>query len=134
MYNTPDLQVEHAADDRWVSIRWVIGAAAAIERKLMRDAACVTTVTHAFIDHFHRKYRIPKERLTFLPNGADTATLRPLPPDENLAQRLGVAGKKAFTYAGTMAAYQGLEVPHRRGGTRATSERSCDPDDRHGSG
>ena len=110
VYNTPDLQVEHAADDRWISVRWLIRAAATIERKLMRDAACVTTVTHAFIDHFHRKYRIPKERLTFLPNGADTATLRPLPPDEDLAQRLGVAGKKAFTYAGTMAAYQGLEV------------------------
>ena len=110
VYNTPDLQVEHAADDRWISIRWLIHAAAAIERKLMRDAACVTTVTHAFIDHFHRKYRVPKERLTFLPNGADTDVLRPLPADQHFAQRLGVAGKKVFTYAGTMAGYQGLEV------------------------
>ena len=110
VYNTPDLQVEHAADDRWISVQWLIRAAAGIERKLMRDAACVTTVTHAFIDHFHRKYRIPRERLTFLPNGADTATLRPLPPDEDLAKRLGVAGKSVFTYAGTMAPYQGLDV------------------------
>ena len=76
----------------------------------MRDAACVTTVTHAFIEHFHRKYRVPRERLTFLPNGADTDALTPLPPDQGLAQRLGVAGKKVFTYAGTMAGYQGLEV------------------------
>ena len=76
----------------------------------MRDAACVTTVTHAFIEHFHRQYGVPRERLTFLPNGADTERLRPLPPDEALADRLGVAGKKVFTYAGTMANYQGLEV------------------------
>ena len=110
VYNTPDLQVEHAADDGWVTIRWFIRAAAALESKLMRDAACVTTVTHAFIDHFHQKYRVPKERLTFLPNGADTDTLRPLPADDGFAQRLGVAGKRVFTYAGTMAGYQGLEV------------------------
>ena len=110
VYNTPDLQVEHAADDGWVTIRWLIRAAAALESKLMRDAVCVTTVTHAFIEHFHQKYRIPRERLTFLPNGADTDTLRPLPADEAFAKRLGVEGKRVFTYAGTMAGYQGLEV------------------------
>ena len=53
---------------------------------------------------------MPLGRLTFLPNGADTDTLRPLPPDEAFAERLGVAGRKVFTYAGTMANYQGLEV------------------------
>jgi glycosyltransferase involved in cell wall biosynthesis len=110
VYNTPDLQVEHAADDAWITLRWLIRAAAWMESKLMRDAACVTTVTHAFIEHFHRQYGVPRERLTFLPNGADTNTLRPLPPDVAFADRLGVAGKKVFTYAGTMANYQGLEV------------------------
>ncbi len=110
VYNTPDLQVEHAADDAWITLRWLIRAAAWMESKLMRDAACVTTVTHAFIEHFHRRYGVPRERLTFLPNGADTDTLRPLSPDEAFANRLGVAGKKVFTYAGTMANYQGLEV------------------------
>jgi len=110
VYNTPDLQVEHAANDGWITFRWLTRAAALLESKLMRDAACVTTVTHAFIEHFHCQYGIPRERLTFLPNGADTETLKPLPPHQALAERLGVAGKKAFTYAGTMANYQGLEV------------------------
>jgi colanic acid biosynthesis glycosyl transferase WcaI len=110
VYNTPDLQVEHAGDDAWVTLRWLIRAAASMESKLMHDAACVTTVTHAFIDHFHHQYGIPRERLTFLPNGADTDTLKPLPPDRVFADRLGVAGRKVFTYAGTMANYQGLEV------------------------
>ncbi len=110
VYNTPDLQVEHASDDAWVSLGWLIRAAAAIESRMMRDAVCVTTVTHAFIEHFHRNYGVPYERLTFLPNGADTERLRPLPPDEVFAERLGVTGKKVFTYAGTMANYQGLEV------------------------
>jgi colanic acid biosynthesis glycosyl transferase WcaI len=110
VYNTPDLQVEHAADDAWIALRWLIRAAAWMESKLMHDAACVTTVTHAFIEHFHRQYGVPRKRLTLLPNGADTKTLRPFPPDEAFADRLGVAGKKVFTYAGTMAHYHGLEV------------------------
>ena len=110
IYNTPDLQVEHAAGDAWITVRWIIRAAAALESKLMRDAACVTTVTHAFIKHFHSTYGIPLDRLTFLPNGADTDSLKPLPPDDAFADRLGVKGKKVFTYAGTMADYQGLEV------------------------
>jgi glycosyltransferase involved in cell wall biosynthesis len=110
VYNTPDLQIEHASDDAWVSIKWFIRAAAALESKLMRDAACVTTVTHAFIDHFHHRYGVPRERLTFLPNGADVETLKPRPPDQDFARHLGVAGKKVFTYAGTMADYQGLEI------------------------
>ena len=108
--NTPDLQVEHAADDAWITLRWLIRAAAWMESKLMHDAACVTTVTHAFIEHFHRQYGVPRERLTLLPNGADTQMLRPMPPDEALTDRLGVARKKVFTYAGTMANYHGLEV------------------------
>jgi putative colanic acid biosynthesis glycosyltransferase WcaI len=110
VYNTPDLQVEHAADDAWISLYWLTRAAAWMEGKLMRDAAAVTTVTHAFIEHFHRVYGVPLERLTFLPNGADTDRLRPMVADEAYAARLGVAGKKVFTYAGTMANYQGLEV------------------------
>jgi glycosyltransferase involved in cell wall biosynthesis len=110
VYNTPDLQVEHAAGDAWISMRCLVRAAAVLESRLMRDAACVTTVTHAFIKHFHREYGIPLKRLTFLPNGADTDTLKPLPADAAFADRLGVRAKKVFTYAGTMADYQGLEV------------------------
>src|SRR5207253_1202440 len=110
VYNTPDLQVEHAGGDGWISLSWLTRLAARLESKLMRDAACVATVTHAFIEHFHKTYGVPRRRLTFLPNGADTNWLRHLPADEGLAHRLGVAGKKVFTYAGTMAHYQGLEV------------------------
>ncbi len=110
IYNTPDLQVEHASSDAWISARWLIRAAAKMESRLMRDATCVTTVTHAFIKHFHRQYGVSLKRLTFLPNGADTDTLKPLLPDYAFAERLGVRDKKVFTYAGTMAEYQGLEV------------------------
>ena len=48
--------------------------------------------------------------MAFLPNGADIGWLKPLPRFEELAQRLGVGNRKVFTYAGTHAPYQGLEV------------------------
>ena len=76
----------------------------------MRQAFAVSTVTHAFIDHFESERGIPRSRLTFLPNGADTDTLKPMARSEELAARLGVGNRKVFTFAGTHAPYQGLEV------------------------
>jgi glycosyltransferase involved in cell wall biosynthesis len=110
IYNTPDLQVEYADEDRWVGLRLLVYAARRLEAFLMRHALSVTTVTHAFIEHFHRERGIPRERLSFLPNGADTERLRPLPRDESFARRMGVGDRKVFTFAGTHAPYQGLPV------------------------
>jgi glycosyltransferase involved in cell wall biosynthesis len=109
VYNTPDLQVEYAEEGRW-GVRALVRAARGLEGFLMRRALSVTTVTHAFIEHFHRERELPRERLTFLPNGADTERLRPMPRDAALAERLGVGDRKVFTFAGTHAPYQGLEV------------------------
>jgi putative colanic acid biosynthesis glycosyltransferase WcaI len=53
---------------------------------------------------------VPREHLTFLPNGADTERLRPMPRDAGLAARLGVGDRTVFTFAGTHAPYQGIEV------------------------
>jgi glycosyltransferase involved in cell wall biosynthesis len=110
VYNTPDLQVEYAEEDRWVGGRWMIRAARSLEGFLMKKALSVTTVTHAFVEHFHRGRGILRERISFLPNGADTERLRPLPRDAALAARMGVGDRKVFTFAGTYAPYQGLEV------------------------
>ncbi len=110
VYNTPDLQVEYADEDRWVGARVLIRGARALEGLLMRQALAVSTVTHAFIDHFHQERALRREQLTFLPNGADTDRLRPMPRDAALAARLGVGDRKVFTFAGTHAPYQGLEV------------------------
>jgi colanic acid biosynthesis glycosyl transferase WcaI len=110
VYNTPDLQVEYAAEDRWVGLRLLIRCARALEGFLMKRALAVTTVTHAFIEHFEREQGIARSRLAFLPNGADTERLHPMERDTALAKRLGVGDRKVFTFAGTHAPYQGLEV------------------------
>ena len=88
VYNTPDLQVEYADEDRWVGVRLLVAAARRLEGLLMRRALAVTTVTHAFIEHFHAERTCTARAAPFLPNGADTERLRPLPRDEALAGRL----------------------------------------------
>ncbi|HXB68168.1 MAG TPA: glycosyltransferase family 4 protein [Candidatus Acidoferrales bacterium] len=110
IYNTPDLQVEIAGDKRWITIQALIRGAARLESALMRKALCVATVTDAFVDHFAQNRGVPKSRITFLPNGADTEALLPLPADDEYARALGVSGKTVFTYAGTHAPYHGLEI------------------------
>ncbi len=110
VYNTPDLQVEIAAEGRWIGAKWLIWIARAMERFLMRHALSVTTVTHAFIEHFIQNRGMPRKRMSFLPNGADVDALRPLPRDDAYAQAMGTGDRTVFTFAGTHAHYQGLEV------------------------
>jgi glycosyltransferase involved in cell wall biosynthesis len=109
IYNTPDLQVEIASERGWVG-RSLVRLATSIETYLMKQAYSVATVTHAFVEHFIMTRGVPKERMSFLPNGVDLEHLRPLPYDQDYARRMDVVGKKVMTYAGTHADYQGLDV------------------------
>jgi colanic acid biosynthesis glycosyl transferase WcaI len=109
IYNTPDLQVEIAAERGW-SGRSFVRMAVWIEAYLMKRAYSVATVTRAFIEHFISTRGVPRERMSFLPNGVDLEHLRPLPYNEDYASKMGVVGKKVLTYAGTHADYQGLDV------------------------
>ena len=66
-------------------------------------------MTDQFIRHFEER-GIPREQITFLPNGADGDFLRPLPPDDKLLDRWQLRGKKVFSYVGTHAFYHGLDT------------------------
>jgi glycosyltransferase involved in cell wall biosynthesis len=109
IYNTPDLQVEIAAERGWIG-RSLVRLAVSLETYLMKQAYSVATVTHAFIEHFISARGVPRGRMSFLPNGVDLEHLRPLPYDEDYAKKMDVPGKKVLTYAGTHADYQGLDV------------------------
>jgi glycosyltransferase involved in cell wall biosynthesis len=109
IYNTPDLQVEIAAERGWVG-RSLVRLAVWLEAYLMKQAYNVSTVTHAFIEHFIATRGVAKDRMSFLPNGVDLERLRPLPYDDDYARKMGVEGRKVLTYAGTHADYQGLDV------------------------
>jgi colanic acid biosynthesis glycosyl transferase WcaI len=109
IYNTPDLQVEIASERGWVGGN-LVKAAKALETYFMQKSLSVSTVTHAFIEHFIKERKMPRERMSFLPNGVDLSHMHPMQYDHDYALKMGIAGKKVFTYAGTHADYQGLDV------------------------
>jgi len=110
VYNTPDLQVEYAKEDAWISIKILIRFAVFLERFLMKNALSVTTVTHGFIKYFHNERNINIDKFTFLPNGSDLDQLKVSQYSSKYADKFGVAGRKVFTFAGTFAPYQGIET------------------------
>jgi glycosyltransferase involved in cell wall biosynthesis len=79
------------------------------EDLFLRNAWRVSTVTHRFIEHFESR-GIPSERITFLPNGADTDFLCPSEPDGEYREQWQLSGKMAFVYVGTHAYYHGLDT------------------------
>lgn len=110
IYNIPDMQIEVAREMGWTSNWLLLKAATIFENMLMRCSWRVSTVTNKFIEFFHLQRKIPKYKLTLLPNGADTRFLKPVPPAEKLIERFGVANKKVFVYAGTHAHYHRLDT------------------------
>jgi colanic acid biosynthesis glycosyl transferase WcaI len=109
IYNVPDLQVDVARQLGFLENEMVLGMASAAERFFARQSWRVSTVTHRFIDHFCRE-GLPREQITFLPNGADTDFLKPEDPSAELMERWNLWGKKTFLYVGTHAFYHGLDT------------------------
>ena len=50
------------------------------------------------------------DKITFLPNGADTNFLKSVPPNHDLLSKWDIRNKKIFLYVGTHAFYHGLDV------------------------
>lgn len=109
IYNVPDLQIDVAQQLGFISNKSFLNFATRIENFFMRNSWKVSTVTQHFMKHFIGR-GIMDEQITFLPNGADSDFLKPLPPDKKLLDRWGLAGKNMFLYVGTHAYYHGLET------------------------
>jgi glycosyltransferase involved in cell wall biosynthesis len=108
VYNVPDLQVDVARQLGFLRGP-LLDLAFGFETMLLKNAWKVSTVTRAFVEHFAMR-GVPQENITFLPNGADTAFLKPQPPSKELLDRLQLDGKKVIVSVGTMAYYQALDT------------------------
>jgi colanic acid biosynthesis glycosyl transferase WcaI len=109
IYNVPDLQIDVARQLGFMSSEIVLWLATKLENLCLRESWKVSTVTHGFIEHFEGR-DIPRKKITFLPNGADTEFLRPQPPWGPLLDRWNLHGKRVFLYVGTHAFYHGLDT------------------------
>lgn len=107
VYNVPDLQVDVARQLGFIRNEVVLHAASVMETLFVRQARCVAVVTERFRDHFVAR-GVAADRVIFMPNGADTALLRPEPPCVALLDRWALHDKKVFVYYGTHAYYHGL--------------------------
>jgi colanic acid biosynthesis glycosyl transferase WcaI len=108
VYNVPDLQIDVARQLGFLRGP-MLNLAFRFENMLLKNAWKVSTVTHAFIEHFISR-GVPSENITFLPNGADTTLMKPQPPSPELLNRLRLHGKKVIVSVGTMAYYQALDT------------------------
>jgi glycosyltransferase involved in cell wall biosynthesis len=76
----------------------------------MKHSWKVSTVTEAFMTYINESNGINRDKITFLPNGADTNFLKSVPPNHDLLSKWDIRNKKIFLYVGTHAFYHGLDV------------------------
>lgn len=108
VFNVADLWPDAIADLGVMQDGAVLRFAKQLELWAYRRASYVNAVTEGIAERLRGK-AVAEEKILFLPNGVDTAMLRPIPPDHALAARLGLAGKTVFLYAGTHGIVHGLE-------------------------
>jgi len=81
-----------------------------LERWAYRQATYLNAVTEGIRDTLLDTKQVPAEKVLFLPNGVDIATVHPQPSDPRLARELGLAESPILLYAGTHGMAHGMEV------------------------
>jgi len=109
IFNVADLWPDVIVDQGFMKEGFVMRVLRAIESWSYRRAAYVNTVTDWIGKVLQEKKSIPAEKILFLPNGADTQTFQPRPPDEPLLSQLGLAEKKIVLWAGTLGFAHGID-------------------------
>jgi glycosyltransferase involved in cell wall biosynthesis len=109
VYNVPDLQVDVARELGFLRWAFLLRMAECVETILLKNALSVSTVTQSFMQHFEAR-GVSSNRITFLPNGADTEFLHPSEANSEYINRFQLQGRIAFVYVGTHAYYHGLDT------------------------
>jgi Glycosyltransferase len=92
--------VRHQAALRWVG---------AFAKLVYRQASAIRVISPGFRRNLLEK-GVPDSKVRVISNWVDTDFYRPLPPDRELAQKLGIDGCFTVMYAGTIGMAQGLDV------------------------
>ena len=108
-----DLQgslTEELADHHFLPERGVLrGLAGFAERWLVRRPdRILTSSAHGAV--LLQRQGVDAGRVEALPDGVDVGNFRPLPPDPDLARRLGLDGKRVIVFLGVLTEYQGVDL------------------------
>jgi len=79
------------------------------EKFIYRHAGVVTTISTGFKRKLIEK-GVPENKIEIIPNWANEQHFRPVVPNEQLAEREGLAGRFNIVYGGNMGSAQGLDI------------------------
>ena len=109
IFNVADLWPDAIVDGGFLQDGLLMRLLFGMERWSYRKASYVNAVTEGIRQVLLTKKNVPPEKVLFLPNGVDTNLYRPRTCDESLKRELGLLGKKAVLWAGTLGYSHGLE-------------------------
>jgi PEP-CTERM/exosortase A-associated glycosyltransferase len=78
-----------------------------LEGYVARQADAVAAISQPMLDDLRRR-GVPARKLFHVPNGVDADQLTPLERDEGLARELGLDGRPAFGFFGSLYRYEGV--------------------------
>jgi len=108
VFNVSDLWPESAVALGLVTNKTMIRMTEALETWLYNRSWKLSAVTIGIRDTWIKR-GIPAKKIAFLPNGVNLELFRPLPPDQEFKDKLGLQDKFVLAYTGTMGYAQGLE-------------------------
>ncbi len=107
--NVSDLWPDSICDLGIVRNRRLLRWMERFERSMYAHADRVNALTEGIQRTLIEVKSVPAGKVTFMPNGVDTETNRPMPPDAALKASLGLSGKRVAVYAGNHGYAHALE-------------------------
>jgi colanic acid biosynthesis glycosyl transferase WcaI len=108
-YNIQDMWPETLAATRMLNNRLALRMVGWYAKWVYRRAAAIHVISPGFRENLLSK-GVPDEKIHVISNWVDTGLYRPVPPDPQLAQKHGLAGRFNVMYAGNMGQAQALDV------------------------
>jgi glycosyltransferase involved in cell wall biosynthesis len=109
LYAVNDLWPESVEATGMVRSQKLLRLMGRLERFVYRRAAAIAVISPGVKANLVGK-GVPAEKVHVIPHWADESLYRPVPPDPELARRLGMAGRFNVVFAGQLGLAQGLDV------------------------
>jgi glycosyltransferase involved in cell wall biosynthesis len=109
LYGVHDIWPEMVQATGMLTNRGILAMLSRLESFVYRRAAAIGVISPGFRRNLMDK-GVPAEKIHWLPDWADEAVYRPVPPDPALAERLGMAGRFNIVFGGNLGILQSLDV------------------------
>ena len=109
VFEVRDLWPQSAIELGEIKNPWAIRLAERLESLCYQRSARLVAVTQGILQELLRR-GYPEGKLTYIPNGANTALYQPRPKDPEIVKRLGLEGKFVAIYTGLHGLIHGMEA------------------------